>query len=122
LSSSRQDLGKWGESVAAIRLESKGFQIQDRNWRCTRGEIDIVAYDGDELAFIEVKTRRGRELGTPEEALTFQKGRKLINLAQIYLSEKEIDADWRIDLVAIELDKTGKLLRCDHIPNAVLGW
>jgi len=122
LSSSRQDLGKWGESVAAIRLESKGFQIQDRNWRCARGEIDIVAYDGDELAFIEVKTRRGRELGTPEEALTSHKGRKLINLAQIYLSEKEIDADWRIDLVAIELDKTGKLLRCDHIPNAVLGW
>lgn len=122
MSSSRKDLGKWGESVAAIRLESKGFRIQERNWRCARGEIDIVAYDGDELAFVEVKTRRGRELGTPEEALTSQKGRKLIELAQIYLSEKEIDADWRIDLVAIELDRTGKLIRCDHIPNAVLGW
>ncbi len=122
MSSSRKDLGKWCESVAAIRLESKGFRIQERNWRCARGEIDIVAYDGDELAFVEVKTRRGRELGTPEEALTSQKGRKLIELAQIYLSEKEIDADWRIDLVAIELDRTGKLIRCDHIPNAVLGW
>jgi putative endonuclease len=122
LSSSRQDLGKWGESVASLRLEAKGYRIQDRNWRCARGEIDIVAIDGDELAFVEVKTRRGRELGTPEEALTPQKGRKLIELAQIYLSEKGIDADWRIDLVAIELDKTGKLLRCDHIPNAVLGW
>lgn len=122
MSSSRKDLGKWGESVAAIRLESKGFRIQERNWRCARGEIDIVAYDEDELAFVEVKTRRGRELGTPEEALTSQKGRKLIELAQIYLSEKEIDADWRIDLVAIELDRTGKLIRCDHIPNAVLGW
>ena len=122
MSDRRKNLGRWGEKVAAIRLEAKGFRIQDRNWRCGRGEIDIVAYDGDELAFIEVKTRRGRDSGTPEEGLTFQKGRKLIELAQIYLSEKDIEADWRIDLVAIELDKTGKLLRCDHVPNAVLGW
>lgn len=122
MSNGRIDLGKWGESVAALHLEAKGYQIQARNWRCARGEIDIVAIDGDELAFVEVKTRKGRILGAPEEALTVKKGRKLIELAQTYLSEKDVDADWRIDLVAIELDKSGKLLRCEHITGAVLGW
>ncbi len=122
MSNGRIDLGKWGESVAALHLEAKGYQIQARNWRCARGEIDIVAIDGDELAFVEVKTRKGRILGTPEEGLTVKKGRKLIELAQTYLSEKDVDADWRIDLVAIELDKSGKLLRCEHITGAVLGW
>ena len=61
-------------------------------------------------------------MGTPEEGLTVKKARKLQKLAQIYLSENDLDVDWRIDLVAIELDTGGKLLRCDHIPNAVLGW
>jgi putative endonuclease len=61
-------------------------------------------------------------MGTPEEALTPRKGQQLFALAQQYLAEQELDVDWRVDLVAVELDKSGKLLRCEHIPNAVLGW
>ena len=45
-----------------------------------------------------------------------------MDLAEIYMAELDADLDWRIDLVAVELDKTGKLVRCEHIPNAVLGW
>lgn len=118
----RQKLGAWGERVAATHLESLGYHIVARNWRCSDGEIDLVAQQGQQMAFVEVKTRRGQGMGLPEEALTPAKGRKLIQLAELYMAEHEIDMDWRIDLVAVELDKTGKLLRCEHIPNAVLGW
>ena len=122
-SSQRKQLGAWGEKVAAIQLEADGYRIVARNWRCQQGEIDLIAQAGDGLlAFVEVKTRRGRSMGLPEEALTPHKSRKLIQLAQIYLGEHDLDVDWRIDLVAVELDKSGKLLRCEHIPNAVLGW
>ncbi len=118
----RKQLGAWGEGVAAVRLEAEGYRIVNRNWRCSQGEIDLIAQAGDTLVFVEVKTRRGRSMGTPEEALTPQKSRKLIQLAQLYLAEHDLDVDWRIDLVAVELDTSGKLLRCEHIPNAVLGW
>jgi putative endonuclease len=118
----RQKLGHWGESVAAHHLEANGYRIVARNWRCQIGEIDLIAQAGEVLVFVEVKTRRGRDLGTPEEGLTPHKSRKLLKLGQMYLSAHDLDVDWRIDLVAVELDKTGKLVRCEHIPNAVLGW
>lgn len=119
---SRKKLGAWGELVAATHLESLGYRILARNWRCVHGEIDLVAQAGELLAFVEVKTRRGRNMGTPEEGLTATKGRKLMRLAQLYVAQHDLDVDWRIDLVAVELDSSGKLLRCEHIPNAVLGW
>ncbi len=118
----RKQLGAWGESVAAHHLEAKGYRILGRNWRCRHGEIDLITEAGAELVFVEVKTRRGRALGTPEEGLTAAKQKKLLQLAQLYIAEQELDVDWRIDLVAVELDKTGKLLRCEHITNAVFGW
>lgn len=119
----RRRLGRWGENVAALHLEGEGLTLVERNWRCRDGEIDLVARDGETYVFVEVKTRRGREFGAPEEALTAQKARKLMQLGQLYMAEHELDdINWRIDLVAIELDGSGLLLRCDHIPNAVLGW
>lgn len=121
-SESRNKLGKWGESIAALHLESRGFEILERNWRCSRGEIDLVARVGETLVFVEVKTRRGRAMGMPEQGLTPYKSRRLLELAQLYLSHHDLDVSWRIDLVAVELDGSGTLLRCEHIPDAVLGW
>ena len=118
----RKKLGQSGENVAALHLESKGYDIVERNWRCREGEIDLVAQAGQEWVFVEVKTRRGRSRGTPEEGLTPHKSRQLLALGEIYTAVHNLDVDWRIDLVAAELDNTGKLLRCEHIPNAVLGW
>ena len=118
----RQKLGRWGESVAATYLEAQGYQIVARNWRCHDGEVDLVAKAGAEWVFVEVKTRRGYDMGTPEEGLTAVKQKKLLAVAQAYVLAHDLDVDWRIDLVAVELDKAGKLLRCDHVPNAVLGW
>lgn len=118
----RKNLGKWGESVAAVHLEAKGYEILERNWRCQQGEIDIIARSGEELVFVEVKTRQGNMMGTAEEGLTEPKSRKLFQLAQLYLAERELDADWQVDLIAVTLDPSGKLERIVHIPNAVLGW
>lgn len=118
----RKRLGEWGESLAAEHLKAKGFEIVERNWRCNLGEIDIVAWAGLQLVFVEVKTRRGRAMGSPEEALTQRKGKKLVELATVYAAEMGREVDWRIDMVAVEVDSKGHVIRCDHISNAVLGW
>ncbi|MDX1664977.1 MAG: YraN family protein [Candidatus Promineifilaceae bacterium] len=119
----RKRLGQWGERVAALHLEAKGYSIMERNWRCERGEIDLVARAGEIVLFVEVRTRRGRHLGTPEESITPRKAKKLLSLAARYIAERNLsDVDWRVDLVAVELDRRGKLVRCEHIPNAIRGW
>lgn len=123
MSKARKKLGDWGEDLAAQQLQAEGYDIVERNWRCARGEIDLVAVAGQILVFVEVKTRRGRKMGAPEAGLTPHKAKKLLQLGEIYVQEHgKTEMNWRIDLVAVELDDQGKLLRCEHIPNAVLGW
>ena len=119
----RKQLGAWGESVAAHNLKAQGYRIVQRNWRCRHGEIDLVAQAGDTWVFVEVKTRRGRAFGTPEEGVSPHKLRKLFELGQHDLLANDLDdVEWRIDLVAVELDSRGKLLRCEHVPNIGFGW
>jgi putative endonuclease len=117
----RQGLGRRGEDLAAQHLTAKGYEIADRNWRCETGEVDLVARDGDCLVVVEVRTRRGRMLGTPEESITSAKRGRLITLADAYVDEYQWQGDWRIDVVAIEMDQRGRLLRLDHYENAVTG-
>jgi putative endonuclease len=118
----RRALGVWGESLAILHLEAHGYQILDRNWRCRLGEIDIIARQNEELVFVEVKTRRGTKMGSPEEGLTKVKSKRLVKLSQLYLVEADLDVDWRLDLVAIQVDEKMSLLRLEHLPNAILGW
>lgn len=115
----RKKLGQRGEELAAAYLEKRGYVVRERNWRCPAGEIDIVAEDGDCLVFVEVRTRRGRKYGTPEESVTPSKQTKLVEVAQTYLQEHSWDGDWRIDVVAVEMTAGGKLLRVGLIENAV---
>jgi putative endonuclease len=115
-------LGRWGEDVAARHLTALGYEIVARNWRCEAGEVDIVARDGETWVFVEVRTRRGRRFGTPEESITGAKQARLIEVAGAYLAEHDLgDVDWRVDVVAIELGPDG-LWRVDVIKNAVTGW
>ncbi len=115
----RKKLGWRGEELAVAHLEKRGYVVRERNWRCPAGEIDIVGEDGSCLVFVEVRTRRGREFGTPEESVTPAKQAKLVELVQTYLQEHDWDGDWRIDVVAVEMTSGGKLLRVELIKNAV---
>src|SRR6202165_307436 len=94
----RQGLGRAGEQLARRALESRGLVIVQPNYRCTAGEMDLIARAADEWIFVEVKTRRGNRFGSPEDAITPRKQAKLVKVAESYLLEHAItDADWRID-------------------------
>ncbi|MEY5017053.1 MAG: hypothetical protein RL431_102 [Actinomycetota bacterium] len=77
----KDELGRWGETIAADALAQQGYRILDHNWRCEAGEIDIVAVDADTVVFVEVKTRRTTSYGDPLEAITPQKCSRLRVLA-----------------------------------------
>ncbi len=122
MSSARIGLGRRGEALAAERLMASGCEIVARNWRCARGELDIVGRDSDGWVFLEVRTRRGRGFGTPEESLTPLKRRHLALAAQEFLAEREaLSEPWRVDLAAVELTPQGALLRLDIISHVVTG-
>ena len=116
----RGRLGRWGEEHARRYLEGKGYTVSETNYRSRWGEVDIVSRLGDELVFVEVKTRRGIAFGTPEESITAAKSQRLIATAQDYLQKNGLEQSrWRIDLISIHLDETGKLLEVNHLENAV---
>jgi putative endonuclease len=115
-------LGRRGEELAVTELVRRGYEIRQRNWRCLEGEIDVVAEHDGWVVFVEVRTRRGRALGTPEVSITAAKRARLIRVAEVYLAESEPgEVDWRIDVVAVEMSRRGKLLRIDVYENAVTG-
>lgn len=90
------------------------------NYRSRWGEADIVARLGEELVFVEVKTRRGTAFGAPEESVTDTKSRRLIATAQDYLQKNDLEqAQWRIDVITVHLDKSGKLLEVNHLRSSV---
>ena len=118
----KRRLGQKGEEIAAAYLGEQGYEVLARNWRCPAGELDIVAREGQTLAFVEVRTRRGDRFGTPEESITPTKQAKLVELAQTYLQEHDLaDENWRIDVVAVEMDGRGGVKRLNLIRNAVWG-
>jgi putative endonuclease len=120
MTKTRQDLGRQGEQLAANKLQSSGFEIVARNYRCTAGEIDLVTRLGEVWVFVEVRTRRSWKYGTPEESITRSKKVHLIAAAQTYLQDQNLtNVDWRIDLVAIEINPKGQVLRMDIVENAV---
>jgi putative endonuclease len=110
-----------GERLAARHLAAAGYQIVARNWRCPIGELDLVAWQGECLVCVEVRTRRGQALGSPEESITAAKQARLIALAEAYVQATDWPGEWRIDVVAVELDRAGRVLRVDHYENAVTG-
>ncbi len=97
-----QTLGRWGEETAARYLTARGYRILERNLRTPYGEIDLLARQGGQLVFVEVKTRTSRAFGYPEEAVTPRKQAHLLSAAQHYLQmHPEQPADWRVDVVAV---------------------
>lgn len=116
----RKSLGFLGEEIAEDFLTERGYKILERNYRCREGEIDIVAEKGKEVVFVEVRTRRGKEYGIPEETITERKKEKLKAAALHYLAtHPQLPSSWRIDVIAIELGKKGEILRVELIESAV---
>jgi len=114
VSDARVRLGRRGEELAVAELTRCGYEIVARNWRCQVGEVDALARQDDVWIFFEVRTRRGRECGTPEESLTPAKQQRMIHVALTYLAEHDLnDVDWRVGLVAVEMDQSGRLLRIE---------
>ncbi len=118
----RQGLGRTGERLAAEELSRRGYHILEKNFRCSYGEIDLVAEDAQDLVFVEVKTRRGSAYGLPEEAVTLRKQRKIVQVASYYLDLHTCsERSWRIDVVAVQLDKGGKPEEIRVYQHAVTG-
>ncbi|MCP4543256.1 MAG: YraN family protein [Chloroflexi bacterium] len=114
MSDARVKLGRQGEELAVAELIRRGYEIVTRNWHCQAGEVDVVVCRGEVWHFFEVRTRRGREFGTPEESLTPAKQQRMIDVALTYLGEHDLnDVDWRVGLVAVEMNRAGKLLRLE---------
>lgn len=107
-SSQKRSLGAYGERVAARHLEQIGMIVLARNWRCAEGEIDLVLRDDDQLVICEVKTRRGTDFGTPQEAISQAKLERMGRLAQRWVAEAGVrPAGIRFDLVAVLADGHG---------------
>ena len=113
----RQILGSQGEATAARFLKRKGYTIIKKNYRCSYGEIDLIAQDGDTLVFVEVKTRTSQDFGGPAAAVNFRKQVQISKTAHNFLTELNSDTDARFDVVSILMEKN-KERQIDHITNA----
>ncbi|MDA2926759.1 YraN family protein [Acidobacteria bacterium AH-259-G07] len=98
-----KDLGRWGEWIALKHLRRLGWDIIAQNWKGLRGEVDLIAYDGPFLVFVEVKTRRLPNRLPPEDNVGTEKEKKLDQLAFEFLLRYEIsDTPVRIDVIGVE--------------------
>jgi putative endonuclease len=116
----RKKLGNFGEQAAAAHLIRQGYTLLARNWRGAGGELDLVMREGAALVFVEVRTRRGAA-GMAEESVGPAKRARLIALAYTYLEAAALPEDtvWRIDVVALDVDRAGRIARLAHIRDAV---
>jgi putative endonuclease len=113
----RLPLGRRGERAAEKHLRRNGYRIVARNFRAAGAEIDLVAMDGDTLVFVEVKTRRSRAAGAPEEAVDERKQTRMRRAAEVFARRyRADDSEMRFDIVAV--DASGKRLEIELLRNA----
>lgn len=95
------EFGKLGESEAQEFLRLQGYQILQLNWRYKHWEIDIIAKEGDILAFIEVKSRSSTDYGEPFQFVDLKKQKNLIRAAGVFLKRINHQGDVRFDIVSV---------------------
>lgn len=116
----RHEIGRIGEEVSVKYLEQKNYKIVERNFECTQGEIDIIAFDlyKKELVFIEVKTRTNLQYGNPAEAVDQTKQKHIYKSAQYYIYTKKIENEFiRIDVIEIYILKNK--YKINHIKQII---
>lgn len=111
-----KEKGIGGEEVAVKQMKKNGYEILERNFWGTDGEIDIIAKKESYTVFVEVKYRTSREKGMPGEAVDKRKQRKIINAAKEYIAKYEADGDFRFDVAEV-LEEDGQLF-FRYIENA----
>lgn len=116
---SKKETGDIGEKYAVKYLKRNGYKIIEQNYSKPYGEIDIIARDGKNLIFLEVKTRRQDTMTQPYEAVTRSKQQRIIKTAYAYLRDKKIECFCRFDVCEVFVDPdTLKLIRVNYIENA----
>ena len=113
------DTGKWGEDLAVAYLEKKGYTIVERDWKSGRRDIDIIALDDDVVVFVEVKTRRNRLYGEPEESVDYHKLQNLQQAISHYVKFKHIRQEIRFDIISI-VGTAGTDPDIQHIQDVML--
>jgi putative endonuclease len=114
----RRSIGQAAEEAAAAWLARAGFAVLERNVRFPEGEIDLVCRDGDAIVFVEVKCRRAHWGEGPGDAVSWDKQRRLVGLAQHYLKARRLtSARCRFDVVAVTVGRDGALA-IRHLPSA----
>jgi putative endonuclease len=109
-------LGQFGESWAVAYLTRLKYKILDRNVRYRVGEIDIVAQDGDELVFVEVKSRRNVRYGVPQASVTRTRYEHLASAIAEYLGRNRLEPpSYRVDVLALVIDASGQVRTCEHL-------
>ena len=107
---SRRAAGARAEALAAEHLEKLGYRIIQRNFRCAEGEVDLIAWDGAVLCFIEVRSRATDDFGDPLETIGPQKIRRVVMAARAYLQNFQgIWPEMRFDAVGILMLEPPKL-------------
>lgn len=112
------ELGQKGEKEAAQFLKKLGYCIIRKNFKCTYGEIDIIATDKNELVFVEVKTRGTKKYGEPREAVNMNKKKHIKKAAIYYISKYRLESKFtRFDVIEVFVKK-GKFYM-KHIKNTL---
>lgn len=109
MTNARHILGRYGEQAATDFIASLGYELLDRNWHHSLGELDIVAKDANQIVFIEVKTRNGRGFGHPFEAITPAKMARLRQLSAAWLAAKQLGS------VAVRMDAISVLVESGRV-------
>lgn len=112
--------GVRGENLAAKYLASLGYRLLERNARSRFGEIDIVARDGEDIVFAEVRTRSVGKILPADRTVGPDKLKKLARAARIWVSENNYEGFWRIDLVAVTINTDGQT-KIEHIKDITEG-
>ncbi len=114
--------GRLGEDAAAEYLKSSGYKILECNYKNKMGETDIIAQKGENLVFVEVKTRSSAEFGTPAQAVTYYKKQRIINSARWYMMTNPTELNIRFDIIEVFGIFTGdsfEVENINHIEHAI---
>jgi putative endonuclease len=114
--STSHDLGRDSEALAAQYLESRGYDILERNYRVGHKEVDLIVRRGDLVAFVEVKAKAGKAYGHPLEAITWAKRREIAYVARVWIAAHGRQFHYRFDAIAVVWN--GSAPEIDHVPNA----